>query len=279
MAYQNILLNFNAKLKKIQSRKLPFLKESNVVSILCIQTLRALKKEVQEKGFKNNQSEIQFFKTIKVVPMKYLIYYIEVRSCELRMPKIGVSPKLEFINKQINKVNTLFGRHTEFLLYMEEGYTHFDAHYFTRKHLNHIPIVKSYPYFKDVTFNTSHDETWARIKGLAIFIKYLEHKKEEIQKGDTINKESKLSWTGPYSALVELLYACQAMGYINNGNTSNNQVFDFFTKFLNIRKGNFSRTYNEIKARKGSRVKFLEEATQKLLDKMDQEDGFQKDEF
>ncbi|RKR07959.1 RteC protein [Maribacter vaceletii] len=279
MAYQNILLDFNTKLKKIQSRNLTFLNESNLVNVLCIQTLGTLKKVVQEKGFKNNQAEIQFFKTIKVIPMKYLIYYTEVRSCELRMPKIGVSPKLEFLNKQINKVNTLFGRHTEFLLYMEEGYTHFDTHYFTREHLNHIPIVKSYPYFKDTVFNTSHDETWARIKGLAIFIKYLKHKKEEVQNADRIIKESKISWTGPYSALVELLYACQSMGYFNNGNTSNNHIFDLFADFLNIKKGNFSRTYSEIKARKGSRVKFLEEAAQKLLDKMDQEDGFHKDEL
>ena len=64
---------------------------------------------------------------------------------------------------------------------MKQEFSHFDEHYFTRKHLGKMPVVKSYPYYKDTMFNTSHDEIWSRIKGLALYVGYLNIKKENLE--------------------------------------------------------------------------------------------------
>ncbi|WP_394331380.1 RteC domain-containing protein [Pseudotamlana agarivorans] len=38
-----------------------------------------------------------FFKSVKPHPMQFLIYYNELRSCELRMPKLGIESQLKYL--------------------------------------------------------------------------------------------------------------------------------------------------------------------------------------
>lgn len=277
MFYEEILSNFYDRLNEIKRRTSKPTEEANQCCVVCSQILSKFKKVVQKEGFKNKRHEIHFFKSLKVVPMQYLIYYTELRSFELLIPKIGKSNQREFLDKKIDKVNSFFAKHTEFLIYLDQGYTHFDKHYFTRKHLNHTPVVKSYPYYKDPTFNTSHDGLLARIKGMALFINYLKEKKALSEKTDGVQKPSErqtiLKWTGSYAAFVEMIYGCDAMSYFNNGNIEINRIIEELGSFLSVPKGNSSRTYNELKNRKHTRIKFFEEASQKLLDKMTKEDG------
>ncbi|MEL7271386.1 MAG: RteC domain-containing protein [Bacteroidota bacterium] len=252
------------------------MEEAHSVYELCNDVLGILKKSAETNSFKNKAEEIHFFKNVKVEPMKYLVYYTEVRFCELRMPKIGPKHQLQFLEEQLNKVNSFFNKYTEFLIYMEEGYTHLDKHYFTRKNTNNFPTIKSYPYFKDQKFNTSHDEILAKIKGFGLYVPYLIKKKKELQTTDNQARNNTLKWTGTYASFIELIYGCQVMGYFNHGILDIKTILQELGQFLDVPKGNPSRTYNEIKNRKSTRIKFFEEAGKKLLDKMDREDGIEE---
>lgn len=275
MNFELLLKQMHIDLEKFKFNNPDILELSNLSILSCKNVLNIMSKYISNTCFIDVQDEIYFFKYIKVEPMCYLIYNIEVRSSELRLPKIGKEEQLKFLNFQIKKVNTFFDRHTEFQLYMEQGYTHFDEHYFTRKHLGKTHTVKSYPYYKDPLFNTSHDEIWARIKGLEHYVNYLKKKRGQLEKGGNNKKNSELKWTGTYAAFVEMIYGCQAMGYFNDGNIDIKKVIGALGDFLNVNRGNSSRTYYEIKARKGSRTKFFDETGQKLLRKMDDEDGIE----
>lgn len=272
MFYKAIINRFERQLVELQTKNQVYLDQANIGIAICTKTLLALQSNVEKHCFKNGQSEIDFFKTIKVLPMSYLIYFTEVRSCELRLPKIGKVEQQRFLETLIDKVNRFFFKNADFALYMEQGHTHFDKHYFTRKHVNDGLSIKSYPYYKEPSFNTSHDGIWARIKGLTLFIEYL-NTKEKLLSSDERPMNHKIKWTGTYAAFVELVYGCQLMGYINNGNSSTQELMDALGDFLNIPKGNHPRTYNELKERKGSRTKFFDEAAQRLRQKMDDEDG------
>lgn len=277
MLFKEVILVFRKKFKEIQRKTSSLSQEANQTIALCTKTLDNLKQLASADGFESRNDEIHFFKKMKVIPMQYLIYYTEVRSCELRFPKIGEEQQRNFLEKQVDKVNRFFGKHTEFLIYLDQGYEHFDKHYFTRKHLNDAPMVKSYPYYKDYAFNTSHDEVLARIRAFGRLAKYLKSKKQEMEKVATPDapekKKSKIYWTGSYSALVEMLYGCDAMGYFNDGNMNIGRIIEEIGDFLNVERGNSSRTFNELKNRKHSQIKFFEETGQKLLEKMDKEDG------
>ncbi|MEX0315728.1 MAG: RteC domain-containing protein [Allomuricauda sp.] len=274
MLYDSILLKFKDELNEIKNKSRTFLEESNLGYALSAKTLGSLKKEIVNKGFRSQNDEIHFFKYVKTEPMRHLIHYTEMRSCELRMPKIGSHRQMKYLEGQIKKVNTFFAGHTEFLLYMEQGCEHFDKHYFTRAFLDSDPVVKSYPYYKDPEFDTSHDGIWSRIKGFGLYVNYLKQKKIHVK---TINSNGKmrkngLKWTGSYAAFVELAYGLQAMGAINNGKEEIKKMVEALGNFFQVPQGNHSRTYNELKARKSSQVKFLEEMVKRLRQKMDDED-------
>ena len=273
MLYEELLKSFNEELKDIHLRISSPLEEANLVIALCTRSLAKLQKAVEKYGFKNIDKEIYFFKFIKVIPMQYLIYYTERRSCELSIPKGGNLFQMQFLEKLEEEVNLFFNKHKEFIVYLELEHSLLDKYYYTRKYLDKIQPIKTYPYYKNPNFNTSHDILLARIRGLGLFVNYINQRRLKLENRTQDFIEKNLIWTGPYSALVEMLYGCQSMGYFNNGNISTNQIIEAFCVFLNLKKGNSSRTYNEIKARKGSRIKFFDEAGKKLLDKMDEEDG------
>ena len=273
MFYTSIINEFNEKIARLDNTTETQLKKANEGIRIASWALDAFRVHVINTGFETLQDEVSFFKSIKCQPMKYLIYFTEIRSCELRIPKSDTDSQKAFLAKQNSKVNQFFERHTEFLLYMEQGYTHFDQHYFTRENLNNNPVVKSYPYYKDSNFNTSHDEIWARIKGLAMYANYLKMKRKRLDTRILHSDFQNLKWTGSYAALVEMLYGCQEMGYFNNGNVEIGKVIAAFCEFLSMKSGNSSRTYQELKNRKGNRIKFFDETGKRLLERMDDEDG------
>ncbi|MBW8244273.1 RteC domain-containing protein [Muricauda oceani] len=273
MPYNEILSRFSKELKRIRHTASDILGEAVNGLALCNQTLEELKQVVEKEGFANRDMEIQFFKYLKIIPMKYLVYYTEVRFCELRDPQSGDSHRLEFLQGQLDKVNVFLGKHIEFLIYIDQDYQHFDKHFFTRKHRNRFPWIKGQPYFKDRSFNTSHDEILARIRGYGLYANYLRGKKEGSVPKTEQDTEDNLKWTGSYAGFVELVYGIQEMGVIDGGREDTKKIIEILGNFLDVPRGNHTRTYNELKSRKGSRVKFLEEMVYRLLTKMEDEDG------
>ncbi|MDY7397030.1 RteC domain-containing protein [Aureibaculum sp. 2210JD6-5] len=274
MLYSEIIIKFKEQLIAIKKNFPKHLDQANIGCILCTKTLSKLQKFIEKNGFKNSDLEIHFFKNEKVLPMSNLIYYTELRSCELRLPKIGKEEQKDFLQNQIYKVNQFFDKNTDFNFYMEQGLIHFDKYYFTRKYAENGLLVKSYPYYKNPTFSTSHDGVWARLRGMLLYAEYLQNKIEFSDIVIGAKNDLDLVWTGSYAAFVEMIYGLQALGYFNNGNKDLNQIIEVLGNFLNVPTGNSSRTYNELKSRKSSRIKFFEEAGQKLLKKMDDEDAF-----
>lgn len=273
MLYEELLQTFNEELKDIHLRISTPLEEANLVIALCTLSLAKFQKAVEKYGFENIDKEISFFKSVKVIPMQYLIYYTELRTCELDMPVGGNLLQIQFLARQQEAVNQFFDEHKEFLVYLKLNHTLLDKYYYTRKYQNKIHPIKTPPYYKNPNFNTSHDALLARIRGFELFIKYVNLRKFKIENKINDFIEKQLIWSGTYAGFIEFVYGCQAMGYFNNGNAETNKIIQVLGTFLGIDKGNPSRTYNEIKARKGSRIKFFEETGQKLLRKMEDEDG------
>ena len=273
MFYEELLKTFNEELKDIHLRISSPLEEANFVIALCTLSLVKFQKAIDKYGFQNIDKEIYFFKSVKVIPMQYLIYYTELRSCELSIPKSGDLFQIQFLEKLEEEVNLFFNKHKEFLVYLELEHTLLDKYYYTRKYLNKIQPIKTYSYYKDPNFNTSHDILLARVRGFELFVNYINQRKLNIEHKINDFIEKKLIWSGTYVGFIEFVYGCQAMGYFNNGNAETSKIVEILGDFLGIDKGNPSRTYNEIKARKGSRIKFFEETGQKLFRKMEDEDG------
>lgn len=70
------------------------------------------------------------FKNIKPFPMSYLIYFTEIRTCELSIPKVGKTHKIRYLEKEVKKVNKFFARNNDFVHYMEQDYGYLDHQFF-----------------------------------------------------------------------------------------------------------------------------------------------------
>ncbi len=279
LRFKKVILGFKERLLMLEPEKINSLKKCHEGIHLCNNTLYLLRSLVEKKDFKTLEEEVHFFKTVKSEPLGYLVYFSEVRSCELLMPKIGLSNQLNFLEKKINRINKFFNRNWDFVHYMEQGLSYLDIQYFTRS--NQVFPLYSLPEacYLDPKFFTSHDMLWARIKGLNIFIVYLQErikllraqKHRDLQGART---KKSLTWNASKTALTELIYALHAVNAINGGSGNVKAIATVFESVFNINLDNLYKTYSEIKARKGGRSRFLEELVTRFNEKMEEDDSF-----
>lgn len=277
--YKHVIGKFNQKLTSIQLEKRISLKKSNEGIHLCNNALYLLKEIVEHHGFKNVKEEIHFFKKIKSEPLSFLVYFSEVRSCELLMPKIGVHNQITFLKKKVRRINKFFNRNWDFVHYMEQELNYLDKQYFTRAHQEFPVYALPEASYLDPTFFTSKDMLWARIKGMNHFSHYIKNLIEEIEsQNKAANLQHQftkpLQWTSSKAALTELIYALYAIRAINDGQEDIKAIAANFEMIFNINLDNLYKTYYEIKARKGSRTRFLEELVTRFNEKMENDDSF-----
>lgn len=244
---------------------------------LCNNILSELNEIIEREDFETVADEIYFFKEIKPAVMSYLIYFTEVRSCEIRKPKAGTSFQVRFFEKEIKKVNKFFYRNVDFSHYMELGHTYLDHQLFTRDVRNGFLFSPLSNYYQLPEFTTSHDMLWAKIKAMHRLLHYIRKSQEGLKVGqDLLNREKRpkiLLWTSSKTALTELIYALYSDGAINHGTADLSTITSTFEDFFNIKLENVYKTYSEIKGRKGSKTKFLEELMLNLQQKISREDS------
>ena len=252
------------------------LKKADAGIDLCNNTLSRLKDFIEKEDFETVPDEIEFFKNVKPCPMSYLIYFTEVRSCELRKPKAGDNFQMRFFEKELRKINKFFHKNNDFVHYMEQGHSYMDHQLFTRNHRKNFPFTPMINYYQYPEFSTSHDMLWSKVQAMYRFIHHVREAIQEVGAGKKDlfpEKRHKIVlWSGSKTALVELIYALYATGDLNHGTAELNTITSSFEDFFNIRLDNIYKTYSEIKARKGNRTKYLQNLILNLEGKMARDD-------
>lgn len=264
------------ELESIRQTTLNRIKQSDLSIILCRNLLYKFKKYVVKNEFSDINSEIAFFKQIKQVPLSNLIYFSEVRSFETQFPRGNKGAQKMTINKELNKLNRFFVYNMDFVQYAEQGKVYLDHHYFTRDYFNKFNITYPKYYFRDPDFSSSHDLLLAKVKANKNLIGYLETRLKNINhiNGAPIKNPVKtFQWTASKAALVELIYALDEYKAINGGKADLKETASLFQYIFNFDLGDFYKIYSEIKSRKKSRTKFLDDLTRELISRMDKDDN------
>ncbi len=274
--FEEVMTSFSNKLDLIIRSADSHLKKSEEGILLCNATLSKLQHAVEEEDFENTAEEINFFKNIKPFPMSYLIYFTEIRTSELSIPKVGKSHKVRYLEKEVKKVNKFFAQNNDFVHYMEQDHEYLDHQFFSRNYRNNFPFTPTINYYQYPEFTTSHDMLWSKIQALYRFIHYIRERLQELEPGNDFLYQEKrptvLLWSGSKTALVELIYAFYASEDINHGTADIKTLIAAFEDFFNIRLDNFYKTYAEIKARKKDRTKYLAHLILKLEERMYRDD-------
>jgi hypothetical protein len=169
----------------------------------------------------------------------------------------SVENKQSHFIHEFEKLTLFFKSHLEFYRYYRMNSIFLDDKLFVRGREDlHFHIDNPLIYI-DPDFSTSLDYTVAEIMAndrLEVFLKTeldaLTIKDLNPNWGQTGMLENiSLEWTDDKSSLVELIYALDAIGSINNGKCNISVLTAFFEQAFNVRLTDVYRTYIDIRAR------------------------------
>ncbi|MEO2070905.1 MAG: RteC domain-containing protein [Zunongwangia sp.] len=269
------LLNLEEHLNFLEIEKNNWLHISQEALEVILNVLDDIKKKTVHHKFENQYDEILFFKYTKPKFVSKLIYYNQIYKIETRKPYGGERVLRKYLLKELNKLKRFFDDQLEFYKYYRTGSTYLDHKYFVRnKH--DIKLNLSTRYFEtDHRFSTSHDYIVAKILANDLIEVFLEDQLHGLERDEikTVKiPKSKMNWTGSKTALIELVYALYASGYINNNNADIKLIALTFEKMFNIDLGDYYRNFLAIRIRKKGRTQFLQELQEDLIRYMDSQD-------
>ncbi|TXD81530.1 tetracycline regulation of excision, RteC [Subsaximicrobium wynnwilliamsii] len=270
MKYQELILEFETNLEILESQSDDVLYKAESGISKTEKCIKKLRRRVIEKGFNSKGEEISFFKHVKPQIFSRLIYYVRLFNIESKRPRSSSKFQIKYLNNHINKLQVFFNENLDFYHYYRMGATTLDEEYFVRgKSYLRLP-TQSYHFIIDEQFSTYQDATVATIIAYDMLIVYLQQEIEKLQTNtETINNNmkyatSKLFWTGSKTQLIELIYALHSSGAINSGTADIKELASMFEQLFNIELGNYYHTFIEIRARKRSKTKFLDNLTESL---------------
>ena len=235
--------------------------------------LNEVKEFIIEKGFKDANEEICFFKKIKPQFVAKLIYYNGIYKIEAKIPYGGDKVTKKYLKNEITKLKLYFDNNLEFYKYYRTNSTYLDDKYFLRGKYDIKLSLDSYYFETDHRFCTSHDYKVAKILANDLIQLYIEDRIFGLSNiSSAKSPHYSLNWTGSKAALVELIYALQAQGVLDYGHADIKQISRVFSRMFNVDIGDFYHTYLELSNRKINKTKFLDSLRDVLSKKMDEQD-------
>ncbi|MFC4689970.1 RteC domain-containing protein [Dokdonia genika] len=273
MSITSILSKFQNELNQKKDLENDPLHEVIATIDLCQNYLNLLRRYVDKFAFKSKEDEIIFFKQQKQIPQTELVFQVSLKNFYFNKPKSSKDAQLSYCNNKLTLINEFFTTHREFDNYIRLNRFDLDTYYFTRSS-SVVNFENSEPYYKDPIFSTARDLVLSKLTAYQKYIDFILDYKQELlstSKIDTLIGKNlqQLEWTGSKAALTELIYALYTGRIINNGNIEIKDIAAVFSKIFKYELGDFYKTYSEIKARKNSRTKFLDNLSASLISQMD----------
>lgn len=269
---QTLLAESEEHLRQIHARHENPVGYSEEAIKFLISVLERLKTFALKYKFGSKQEEIEFFRDIKPRFSSWLIYYNEVYSLELNRP-VGSEKQLKkYYKSELGKLKSFFDDNLEFYRYYRSGSHELDGKYFVRGKFDLHLSLDSFYLQADTRFSTAQDYKVARILATEKLTEYLQTLIAREEMPVAVTKRQGPTWTAPKVALVELIYALQAQGVLNNGTADLREMAAFFEQAFNIELGQYHKTFLEIRERKYDRAKFLSSLKDKLIQRMDDAD-------
>ena len=273
MAFENLTSRLLEDLEHIKLTHSDVLHRASKSVLLCQKVLSTLRQKMVEKGFENVAQEVHFFKNVKNLPLTQLIYHTEIHNFEVAFPKATHKRQKKLMKKRLKTYTNFFLRHIDFGQYIEQGATHFDPYYYTRKLDGQLPIRTTGFYLQDIEFNTPNDTLLAQFKAYSYMTLYLKVRLSAISKGDNNPielPEFNLKCAASKTGITELAYSLILSGAII-GNIK--ELVRAFEHIFNIELGDYYRTFIEIRNRTNDPTKFLDSQKMALEMKIKEMDG------
>lgn len=229
-------------------------------------SLSELKTFVYQYQFNERKEEIEFFKEIKPIYASQYYYYERILSLKIDEPIGSREELIAYYHRELNQIQAYIKKHPEFHRYCLTNSSHLDDQYFTREHNStRNPDI-------DDKFSTGYDTMLAILLANQMLKDYLLSAIRKVGMEADDGSQSSLTWTGPKTALIELIYALQSVEAFNNGKADIKQIASSFESLFNTSLGNYYRVFQEIRIRKNGKTNFLDLLKNKFIQRMDELD-------
>jgi hypothetical protein len=265
-----------AKLQDVEKHYKEIIAVSKKSFNVCKEILDIVKNKFLHQSF-SKEDEIDFFKNVKPRFAGILIYYLKVYNIELRRPKGDKEIVLNYLKKEIQKVNYFYDSYADLFQYIRSGETDKDYIYFTRGQMPSLIFLNSHFLEYDPQFSSPFDGLLSEMIANDKLLNYLQlaiyqlDKEKMPENKVTSESGSTPKWTDSKTDLIELAYSIKSKGSLDNGKASTEQIINSLEQAFSIDLGNHSRTFQEILSRKTGYtlgLDSLKESLIKFIDKL-----------
>ena len=264
----NVILNIIDNLESELKRFPPGQRELHKIEELigrCRLAYIKVKKRISTREFKNTSEEIHFFKVLKPRIYAPLLYYNSLYRIEINRPQGNKKILQRYFEDELTRINNFNKEYKGFYQYYKSDASYLDEKFFTRNSSLAYSQFNLYIHLVDIDFSTMHDFTLSMIQANESLSRDIIRELEYIK--------TKPSSKGNKVYLIELIYALQVSGMVNNSNIQLNKLKEEFEQLFNIELKDFYRTFIEVRQRKINRTKFLDILKTKLESKLEDLDS------
>jgi len=272
--YSHIITELEVDLKRISMTSESMLNTAKSAIKRCRVALVELRWLVVNEGFPDIESEIHFFKKIKLGAHSRLLFYQTVFEIESFRSKYDPDRIKRYLKVKLDEIQMYSEENASSVQYYNCGFTHLDSLYFVRDR-EEIPVeLRGEYYLMDEEFNTWQDYNFSVIQANEMLMEYLTREILTLDRPEGSGKFMQLmylDWTAKKIYLVELIYALYFSRTINNGKITIKELCELFGKIFNIEIAKDAyRYFIEIQQRKIDQTKFISHLKSVLQQQMDQ---------
>jgi hypothetical protein len=245
--------------------------------LLAIEHYQELRKFVSSYQFKSEREEIQYFRSQKPLLVATLMYYYKTSKIIKQSLLNDCKIRKKILQYELQKVETFYARHLDFISYYNSGQTNYDEALFLRKNMNPSSIP-AYILIRDESNHiTNGDYLVTKLMMNLKLHKFIQNELSQASKNQPQDENGKTTnsdifWTAPKVALIELVYALFSEGAINNGEIEIKKMVKEFELFFNVKLNDPYRSFSEIKQRKKAPTQFIDSLRDTLLDVIQRQD-------
>jgi hypothetical protein len=258
--------NFESKLAEIKFKCNDPKTEAKIVIGLITEFLDETQNILYSHQFSSAETEVDYFK--KEYPKIYekLHYFKSIQNLEAKKSSFCFTDEQEMELLQTTRENLkVFQDHeiqmlSYFNLVEDEEKFFLRGHYKWRK--NNFLFASN----ESFAIN-SISEIIGKRNAIKALIKYIDERLYQL-KNPRPTISSNLKWTDTKVNLILLIYGIYISKSVNDGNVELNKLIEVFENIFNIDLKNFHTQLNDIKAKKGNQLKYIDTLKTSLENKL-----------
>jgi len=255
------------QLNEVRKEEPQFLNFARRAILLCQQSLDSIRKSVQEQPPTSPAEDILYHKEIKPFFVGRILFYSRAFDIELARPTGGKKEIKRYFRNLLLQNREIFTEQHFIWQYLRSGQTFLDDRLFVS-----YPADTPAPSIdlgtpSEFAFPLGFDRIVSRIRAAELLATHLEGQLEELIRPGLAGTQAapRVTWTESKTGLIELAYALQSAGVLNNGKIDLKDIIDLLSTAFNIQLGNYPRTFQEILSRKTGYTTLIDKLRDKLL--------------